>query len=121
MFALSVVSLWTLQIIIELLIVIKWEFLVKNNFLYYFFSCFFVATLILAYVLYNNYPINIMKKVIILDKILFILYFMADVFTNFVIYFFMNNSLMFCVSMRLSQVCNLISSFFPLWIARKNF
>ncbi|KAM3129870.1 hypothetical protein pb186bvf_017994 [Paramecium bursaria] len=112
-FAVTVVTLWMFQIIIEVTIVIKKGIYLLPGFLY---PCFFIALLIMLYTLYDNYPINQMKKVRLIDQLLFIIYFLADIFVIFLLLFTINEDGIdyILVITRTCQGSNLLCALIPI-------
>ncbi|KAM3129891.1 hypothetical protein pb186bvf_018000 [Paramecium bursaria] len=112
-FTLSVVTLWIFQILLELVLLIKLGLSIDIRILY---PCFFTALLMLIYTLYENHPINKFSHVSLIDQLLFIIYFLADIFTNFAICSFINSPefAFFLIIFRFYQFGNLVCSMYTL-------
>ena len=55
------------------------------------YPCFFTALLIFIFTIYENHPLNKMNDVSFQDQILFVVFFLADIFTDFAIYAIINS------------------------------
>ncbi|KAM3129890.1 hypothetical protein pb186bvf_017999 [Paramecium bursaria] len=109
-FTLSIVILWIVQMLMELLCVLKFKTIEKWK----IYPCFFISLIIQIYTVKKNHPTNLMS-VSFMDKLLFIIYFVADIFTVIAIVLLNFPALnFFLLVFRINQFGNLICSMFTL-------